>query len=275
MSADAQAPRLKPPRMLLLWLATLPLVPAVFVSLIAGRLESFAADALAFVLFILAAVLTRRAYLGTTRRSQRQFSRRFSLPGLNLAGGLIGLATAITAIFGAGYAPAIGLAFALIATTGFFLTYGMQPWWQGGRLAATDHASALVADALAEAENRLIHIERAAGVLGNHELRERLTRIAALGRDILAQIAERPSDLSRARRFLTTFLEGAEQVSNGYARTHRQADSQALEQRFRAVLVTIEDQFTHQRQRLAQADVTDLDIQIEVLQQQLEQEGMP
>ncbi len=90
---------------------------------------------------------------------------------------------------------------------------------------------------------------------------------------MLEQIAERPSDLRRARRFLTVFLEGAEQVSDGYVRTHRHADSPELEQNFRNVLVSIEDQFARQRERLRQADVLDLDVQIEVLKKQLEQEG--
>jgi 5-bromo-4-chloroindolyl phosphate hydrolysis protein len=261
---------LKPPRMLLLWLASAPLIPAAFVSLIAGHLAAFAADASAFALLASAALLARRGYLGSATTAQR----RRQLPLLNLAGILVGLATAITAIAGAGYATPVGIAFALIAVIGFFLTYGMQPWLQGNQLEAADHESRLVAEALTEAETRLIQIEQAAGALNNRELRDRLARIAALGRDILAQIAAHPSDLSRARRFLTVFLEGAEQVSNGYVRTHRQAESEELEQRFRTVLMTIEDQFTRQRQRLTQADVTELDIQIEVLQQQLEQEAI-
>ncbi|MBK1647786.1 5-bromo-4-chloroindolyl phosphate hydrolysis family protein [Rhabdochromatium marinum] len=263
------------PRLWLLWLATTPLIPSAFVSLIAGHLHAFAADALAYVLFASAAILARAGYTIAIAQPQRRFSRRLQLPWLNVAGVLVGVATAVTAIAGAGYRLPIGVAFALVASSGFFLTYGMQPWRRGERLEAADRDSRLVAEALAAAEGRLIQIEQAAGALGNPELRTRLARIAALGREILAQIAERPADLHRARRFLTVFLEGAEQVSNGYVRTHRharQADSQALEQRFRSVLVTIEEQFTHQRQRLTQTDVTDLDIQIEVLQKQLEQE---
>ncbi|MFY9973713.1 MAG: 5-bromo-4-chloroindolyl phosphate hydrolysis family protein, partial [Chromatiaceae bacterium] len=127
---------------------------------------------------------------------------------------------------------------------------------------------------LAEAEGRLITIERASTAIGNPELSQRLARIAAQGRGMLEQIAERPSDLRRARRFLTVFLEGAEQVSDGYVRTHHHADSPELEQNFRNVLVSIEDQLIRQRERLRQRDVLDLDVQIEVLKKQLEQEGI-
>jgi len=144
----------------------------------------------------------------------------------------------------------------------------------GERIPAADRESRQVAEALAEAEDRLITIERAARAVGNPELSARLAGIAAEGRAILAQIAARPSDLRRARRFLTVFLEGAEQVSDGYVRTHRHAGSPELEQSFRNVLVTIEEQFRRQREHLRQADVLDLDVQIEVLRRQLEQEGI-
>jgi hypothetical protein len=39
------------------------------------------------------------------------------------------------------------------------------------------------------------------------------------------------------------------------------------------VLITIEDQFKAQSERLRQADVLNLDVQIEVLKKQLAQEG--
>jgi hypothetical protein len=57
-------------------------------------------------------------------------------------------------------------------------------------------------------------------------------------------------------------------------RAHRHGDAPELTQRFRNVLITIEEQFRRQRERLRKADVLDLDVQIEVLKKQLEQEGI-
>ena len=168
----------------------------------------------------------------------------------------------------------VGIGFGAVAVLGYHLAYGLEPLLQGTRLTATDKESRAVAEALAEAEGRLINIDRAAAAIGNPELRLRLLRIADQGRGMLEQIAERPSDLRRARRFLTVFLEGAEQVTDGYVRSHRHDESGELEQNFRNVLVSIEEQFARQRQRLRQADVLDLDVQIEVLKKQLEQEGI-
>jgi 5-bromo-4-chloroindolyl phosphate hydrolysis protein len=131
-----------------------------------------------------------------------------------------------------------------------------------------------VTEALAEAEERLLNIEQAAGRIGNPELRRRLGRIADQGREILGRIEQRPRDLRRARKFLTVYLEGAERVTRGYAATHRAADYAELEQSFRNVLITIEDVFAEQQKRLLETDLMDLDVQIEVLEKQLKREGI-
>jgi hypothetical protein len=269
-------PQPRPIRAWLLWIFSSPLLLAALSALAAGRLEGFLADASAWVLVALAALLTRRSSRPEPiieRRFSRR-GRRWRLPLRNLAAASLAAGTCVGAVFGIGHPLGVGIGFAAVAVLGYHLAYGLQPMWVGERFPALDKESEAVIEALAEAEDRLIKIERAAEAIGNRELSQRLARIADLGRGILAQIAERPSDLRRARRFLAVFLEGAEQVSNGYARTHRHADSAELEQNFRAVLITIEEQFQRQRERLREADILDLDVQIEVLKKQLDQEGI-
>jgi hypothetical protein len=242
--------------------------------LAAGRFSGFLGDALGWCLIAGAAVLTRQSLADQGAAGERRFSRGWRLPLKNLAAAALGLGTAVAAVAGVGHAVPVGIAFGALAVLGYHLVYGLEPLRVGGRLTPGDKDARTVAEALAEAEQRLINIERAAKAIGNPELRRRLSRIAGQGRGMLEQIAERPSDLRRARRFLTVFLEGTEQVSDGYVRTHHHADSPELEQNFRNVLVSIEDQFVRQRERLRQADVLDLDVQIEVLKKQLEQEGI-
>ena len=278
-STPAAAParparRVKPFRPVLLWVMSAPLPLASLFALGAGHMGSFLADWLAWGLIAGSAVLTRMGFADAEAGRERRFSRRWRLPLRNLAGLAVGAGTTVAAVLGVGHDWSVGLGFGAVALLGYHLAYGLEPMWQGARLPAQDKSSRAVADALAEAEGRLINIERAAGSIGNPELAERLRRIAGQGRGMLEQIAERPSDLRRARRFLTVFLEGAEQVSDGYARTHRHAGSAELEQNFRTVLISIEQQLIHQRERLREADVLDLDVQIEVLKKQLDQEGI-
>ena len=127
---------------------------------------------------------------------------------------------------------------------------------------------------LAEAELRILAIEKAALRIGNRELEQRLHRIAGQGRAVLEQVVARPEERFRARKFLNVYLEGAERVASRYAQTHRLARGQELEQNFRNVLTEIETVFGRQLNRLAEHDVFDLDVQIEVLRKQLEREGI-
>ena len=257
-----------------LWVLSAPLVLAAVSALGAGRFSGFLGDALGWGLIASAAVLTRQGFAQHEAPNERRFSRGWRLPLKNLAAAALGLGTATAAMGGAGHGIAVAVAFGALAVLGYHLVYGLEPLRVGGSLTPLDKDARTVAEVLDEAEQRLIGIERAATAIGNAELRQRLTRIAGQGRGMLEQIAERPSDLRRARRFLTVFLEGTEQVTHGFVRTHHHAESPELEQNFRNVLVSIEEQFIRQRERLRKADVLDIDVQIEVLKKQLEQEGI-
>ncbi len=263
----------RPPRTFALWLLASPMLLSAVVALAAGRFSGFLGDALGWGLVALGATLVKRSGREPDEL-ERRFSRRLRLPLKNLGGMSVAAGVAVAAVFGVGHSLPVGLSFGALAALAFHFIYRFDPLLRGDKLSAADRESRRVAEALAEAEGRLITIERAARAVGNPELEVRLGRIADEGRGVLAQIAERPSDLRRARRFLTVFLEGAEQVSDGYVRTHRHGDSPELTQSFRNVLVTIEEQFRRQRERLRSADVLDLDVQIEVLRKQLEQEGI-
>ncbi len=257
----------------LLWVLPAPLLLAALTALGAGNLPAFLADAAGFGLFMSAAWLTRRG-LRAAHGEQPRFARSGRWPLKTLGGALTVLAAGVTAHFAVGHGPAISLAFAAVAALGFHLAYGFEPLGRRHRSIIGDGQSRRVIEALAEAKDRLLDLERTAAALTNPELKLRLERLSVQGRGILDQIAERPTDLYRARKFLNVYLEGVQQVAEGYARTHRRADSRELEQNFRNVLVTVEEVFAEQRQRLLETDVLDLDLQIEVLKKQLQREGI-
>lgn len=259
---------------LLLYALPLPLVPGAISALALGRLDGFLADASALVLLIAGAWLTRRGIRVARAERLVRFARLHRWPQKTLGGVLTALGAGVAAYFGVGHGLPISLAFAGVAALGFHWTYGFEPLGRPLPFDLSDERARQVAEALGEAEGRLLDVERAAAAIGNPELKARVRRIAVQGRGILGQIAERPTDLFRARKFLNVYLEGVQQVAAGYARTHRTADSLELEQNFRNVLVTVEQAFEEQRQRLLKTDLMDLDVQIEVLKKQLEHEGI-
>jgi len=258
----------------LLYLLPLPLLPALGISLLKGDLERIVGQAGALAACWGAAWLGRRGLREEEDWRQRRRARPPAprktaaalLLGAGVAGGAhvaVGHDLPLSALLGAG------------ATAGFALAYGLDPRRRRGPGAASaGRAPEEVLRILGEADEAIARIESANRSIRSPELSERLERIAALARSVVALLEEDPRGLRRARRFLQVYLTGAQRVSEGYARTHRLGGSGELDESFRNVLDTIERVFAEQRQHLLEHDALDLDVQIEVLHRQLEREGV-
>ena len=267
-----EAKALAPRRTRLLWLLPLPLLPSAALSLASGDLVGFAGAGTAYGLLLAAGMLARSAMEDEAIQRRRTVSGGRRLPLKLLAWLAVGVGTAVAAWAGAGHEAVVAGVFGLGAAGGCALLYGLD-----ARPPAADLPGAANADqreALARAEGQIIAIDNAAAALPQGELTARLARITALARGILAEMAGDARDFRRARRFLVTYLDGAEQVVTGYAARHDHARGGELEGNFRRVLSTIEDVFQQQRQRLLDSDLRDLDVQIEVLETQLRHEGL-
>ena len=261
-------------RGILMFLLPLPVLFAAIAALAHGNLAGLFDNAVGYGLFLAGALLLRRGL-----RSEAEYDRRrvakTPWPLKTLGSGVIALATGLTAWSGAHYPPVIAGAFSLVALLGCYLSYGFDPR-VAKRFTDRDGVDTTnrVLEALTQAETSIAAIEQATRDIRNAELNSRLRRIAAQARRILTMLEEDPRDLRRARKFLNVYLDGARQVTEGYAKTHARAATPELEDNFRRVLATIEEVFQEQQQKLLESDVTDLDVQIEVLTTQLKREGV-
>lgn len=258
----------------LLYLLPIPLPLAGLVALASGDFGAALAAVAAFSALVGGAHLNRRGLREQLLAPERRFSRPATIPYGYLAATLVAAGTAIAASGVVGHDTLVSASFALLAAVGFHLSYPLPAPRSLVRKPEREPADARLRSALEKAEGRVLAIELAAEGIGNLELEERLRRIAAQGRGILSLIADRPAELTRARKFLNVYLEGAERVASRYVQTHRLARSRALESNFRNVLAEIESVFERQRTLLLEHDLDDLDIQIEVLRKQLEREGL-
>ncbi|HMB15375.1 MAG TPA: 5-bromo-4-chloroindolyl phosphate hydrolysis family protein [Pelovirga sp.] len=269
-----RAAALVPRKARLLWLLPLPLIPAAVIALGSGRLTAFLTNAGAYSLFVVGAILARRGFLQEVSQQQQKFQTSQRWPFKAIGGATVGLATALTAWAGAGHNLPVALAFGAGAFVAFVLLYGLDPRRQALVVPGRNATAQRVSAALEQAEQKILLIEQACGQLDQPELKQRLTSIVSLAREILTQIARDPRDLQRARKFLNTYLDGAQRVASGYAEAHVHDRAHQLEGNFRRVLVTIEEVFEQQHQRLLENDLRDLDVQMEVLQTQLKREGL-
>jgi hypothetical protein len=266
-----KAPRWSP-RGYLLYVLALPLIPAAVIALLRGNVAILVAELGAMALLNGGAWLVRR---GIKREidERGRFERRLPLKTLGYVATVAGVFVASHLLVG--QTISFAAIVAALAGVGCLLAYGTDAPAQRLVVApGSDYTAEEAGAMLEEAAKRVDGLERAAGAIRDGEITTRLRRIAELARSILANLAQDPRDLRRARKFLNVYLDSAMRVSESYARTHEQASNAELESRFRNVLVTIEQVFGEQRQKLLENDVLDLDVQIEVLKTQLEREGV-
>ncbi|EIC29040.1 5-bromo-4-chloroindolyl phosphate hydrolysis protein [Methylomicrobium album BG8] len=263
------------PRGLLLYFLPMALIPATFIALAKGHVLNVLIDAAGFALYMLAAVCLRQGLQAEYVYHKSRIAGPPNPPLKTIAAAIAALATGMVAWLGAGHSLPAGMLFASGAFLGMYLRYGFDPRVEKRKItAAYGYSGDEIRQALEDSSRVIRGIEQANARIRNAELNRRIERICDIADDILADIAADPRNFRRARKFLNVYLEGARQVSEGYAETHRQTSSEALEQNFRNVLETIESTFQEQHQKLMEEDAFDLDVKIEVLNTQMKREGI-
>ena len=257
-----------------LFLLPLPLLIVIAGALIADDTHrlSLAAGALACVWT--AGVLTWRGLANEMRYIVGDQIDLDRVPRKLMAAVLTGSGAALAAVT-AGHSPVGATAFAAIGGAGHLCVYGLDMRARRMTVTPVDGLDVTsITDQLEQAHLRLRRIDAAANGIAVPEFRSRLARITALGRDILAEIARDPRKATRARRFLNLFLDSSERVTVEYARTHTGLKSRPLEEHFRKLLVDMEHSFSEQQRALLESDAVSLDVEMEVLNARLKQEGI-
>ena len=272
--ADAGAPDRAWTLRIAPWLLALPLIW----HLLAGHVPQVVALALSLALLVGAAFVVEAGLAQAADYHARAIAKAPRLPRKLLGAAMVAAAVLVGARFGAATGPALALLLAAAGALGCGLTYGLDPRRDKGlapELAARAGVrTEQVIEAITEAEAKIQDITAAAASLHSRDLTQRLERITVQARRVLQQIERDPGDLRRARRFLVTYLDGTRDVVRKYAAQQQDLVDTPLPENFRRVLETVERIFGEQEAILKQNDSLDLEVQIEVLQTQLEREGV-
>lgn len=266
----------------LLYILAFPLLPAAAFALQDGEIVKALARGAGCALAMTAATLIRKGIRLDNEAIRRNLRRRASTVRYRAVGaGLLALGVMIVARFGlvGQYGIFTTVLFGLAVLLGCYLYYDFDGTRKDPDIAAVGITTEELVELLDEAEGRIVAIETASRKIDNVEFRDRLRRIASEARKVLETIERDPVDARRARKFLKVYLDGAREVTEGYARSHKGlpaagSDAPALEDNFRRVLGSIETTIAEQQLKLRENDLTELDVQIEVLQMQLEKEGV-
>jgi hypothetical protein len=256
-------------RVNLLFLAPLPLVFAAFGNGPAGLVLNLSA----LGILLLAAWLTREGLIAHEAYDARKVARRPAFPR-KMAGSLltgIGLAVAGFAASGDILAPA---AYAVVGTLLHGMAFGLDPLRDKGAEGIDTFQTDRVARAVDEAEKHLSAMTDAMQRAGDRQLMARLERFQVIARDLFRTVENDPRDLTAARKYLSVYLIGARDATVKFAEVwSRSRDPQARTD-YENLLADLEQNFAARTEKLLLDDRTDLTVEIEVLRERLDREGV-
>jgi 5-bromo-4-chloroindolyl phosphate hydrolysis protein len=270
---------------IMLFIAPFPIFLACLFDLLGGRISEAFINAAAFSGFMFSAFVAREGFRQEGEYHRRSFSRAPRVPLKAFAALLLGATVGFTAWLALPYYDlGESLLFAITASIGFVLYYGLDP--RKDKLDQLDFGVSAeeVMETLSSAEQRIQQLDQARKKIPDLHIKQRLQHISQQAREIIQNIEDDPSNLDRSRRFLTVYLNGAKRVTESYVKTLRQPNHVAntaqtqetvyQQTDFNQVLDAIEQTITQQQQKLLKDDQFDLDVQIQVLETQLQQEGI-
>lgn len=248
-----------------------PLLFAVFGRIVYGDGAGTLFAAAAFTVLTAGAWFLREGLRAERAYDARAVARRPRIPRKIVAALAAGLGVALAQLAQTEPAAGSALGFGVLALVTHLLAFGIDPLANKG-IDLSDAEADRVAGVVAHAEETLAGIEADARAIGDREITRRLTPLVAEVRAMLARIEAEPRELEQARRYLSVHLVGAREATRKYAESAGALDDPRLRADYLALLSELEASFARGRDKMLDADRTDLELEIEVLRDRLGRE---
>ncbi|RFP88333.1 hypothetical protein DZK27_09620 [Rhodobacteraceae bacterium 63075] len=251
-----------------LFLAPLPMIWQAFTS--APAQMAFWLGALA--LLLLAAWLTREGVLAHEAYDARKVARRPALPRKILGSLLMGAGLGVAGLAGFGMVEAA--IFAVLGAGLHLFSFGPDPLRNKGYENLDTFQTDRVARVVEQAEEHLKAMSDAAHRAGDRQVSSRVARFQTQARELLRTVEEDPRDLTSARKFMGVYLKGARDAADKFADIYTRSRSQEAKKDFIVLLSDLQDSFNAKTRHLLLDNRADLTVEIEVLRDRLQQEGV-
>lgn len=270
----ADVPKMFTSRALLLFILPSPLILKLIVSILSVSLVKTALVACALLLFYSAAYLTRNTLIRIYQNFYRNIpknvkdDRFFAM--LLLGAGVLLVSLLIIR------RPIVHSAFfSALSMIGYTLVYGIKPI-NFVKERSLDHIPKATREAIEGAYSDLEIIEKLKEKLDSPKdlkIRAGLTKVIDQSYNILNLLSKTPEDASRARRFLSVYINRIKEILNQYIDLSNHQRESDFRKRIEEVLEEANLAFTEKKSKLLDDDVFKLDIQLEVLDEQIKKEG--
>ena len=253
----------------LLFAAPFALLPGAFF----GSPTELAAGLAAFAALEGAAWLTREGLRAQAAYEARAVARRPAVPRKILGSLATGAGLFAAGLgWGDGLLPPVLLA---LLGGGLHLgAFGPDPLRNKAAPDADPYESGRVARVVDEAEALLAEMRAAIEPLRQRRLAERVERFQGTARRMFREVEADPRDLTAARRYLGVYLRGARDATVKFAEYWRKGRDEGARADWEALMDDLETNFAARTERLMIGSREGLDIEIEVLRERLEREGV-
>jgi len=163
-----------------------------------------------------------------------------------------------------------GLVSAGLHTTAF----GMDPMKDKRMEGVDTFQQDRVARVVDEAEAHLASMKDHIASIEDRHLNERVANFQAMARRMIRTVEEDPRDLTGARKFLGVYLMGARDAAAKFADVYKRKRDETARTDFEALLVDLEQNFAARTDKMLLDDRSDMDIEIKVLRDRLQREGL-
>ena len=225
------------------------------------------------------AVLTMAAWLlqeglqAEAAYNARKVARRPAVPRKLLATALTGAGVAIAAYLGD--SGVIGSALYGLAAAGLHtVTFGIDPMTDKRMEGVDTFQQDRVARVVNEAETYLTVMKAQIEALCDRRLTERVADFQTIARRMIRTVEEDPRDLTGARKFLSVYLMGARDATVKFVDLYGRSKDADARTSYEALLTDLEQNFAARTEKMLLDDRSDMDIEINVLRDRLQREGV-
>jgi hypothetical protein len=258
----------------LTFLLPLPLLFAGLGAIGRGNATEMLGELGGFAGLMLGAWLLNEGLRAEEAYEARSVARPPAIPRKVFAAVLAGASVALASALGIGLDLFASLAFGAVAGLAHVAAFGLDPMRRKGMEGVDPHASERVARAVDRGEALLRETADAAKRIADRRLEGRLERLGDQAREVFRAVEEDPRDLARARTFLSVYLLGLRDATVKFADLWGRSHDETAREGYEALLGDLEASFTTQRTHLLEDNRSDLDIEIEVLRERLQQDGL-
>lgn len=224
-------------------------------------------------LLLLGAWVLRDGLRAEAEFNARRVARRPAFPRKMFAAGLTGLGVGLAAWMTAPgvIAPVVyGLAVVALHLGAF----GLDPMKDKGMEGIDTHQQDRVARVVDEAESLLKGMTEAVARAGDRQVTARVERFQDQVREMIRTVEEDPRDLTAARKYLGVYLMGARDASVKFADLYSRTRDVGARSDYMMLLTDLEESFDKKTQKLLLDSGSDLTVEIEVLRERLQREGV-